>query len=108
MLVFKNIFSYGLTYKGLDWLGESGGSKAVFFGCGAVQVVVCMLTVPMCKFRITMLHSNTFTSQLIPAADVFGKRSRSFWSRRNVFLKASESVANVFNSALSFASRRKK
>ncbi|KAK7727758.1 hypothetical protein SLS57_002801 [Botryosphaeria dothidea] len=59
LLVFKNIFSYGLTYKGYDWIVE-GGVREVFMAVGSVQVGVCMLTVLMY---------------------VFGKWNRSFFAR---------------------------
>lgn len=48
-LVFKNLFSFGLTFKGFDWI-VAGHIKPVFIALGSVQVGICMLTVPMCKF----------------------------------------------------------
>ncbi|EOD47567.1 putative mfs transporter protein [Neofusicoccum parvum UCRNP2] len=59
LLVFKNIFSFGLTWKGYDWIVD-GGVKEVFVAVGSVQVGVCMLTVLMY---------------------VFGKWNRSFFAR---------------------------
>tara|TARA_R110002003_G_scaffold97_12_gene7862 strand:- start:49116 stop:50543 length:1428 start_codon:yes stop_codon:yes gene_type:complete len=54
LLVFKNVFSFALTFKGFDWIVEAGrkgnGVKGVFVAVGSVQVAVCALTVPMCKF----------------------------------------------------------
>jgi MFS family permease len=50
LLVFKNVFSFGLTFKGFDWLVESGDTKHMFVALGSVQVAVCALTIPMCKF----------------------------------------------------------
>ena len=49
LLVFKNIFSFGLTFSGYDWLVEAG-IKPTFMWVSSVEVVVCLLTVPMCKF----------------------------------------------------------
>ena len=49
LLVFKNIFSFGLTFSGYDWLVK-GGIKPVFVAISSVQVVVCCLTVFMCEF----------------------------------------------------------
>ena len=63
-LVFKNIFSFGLTWSGYDWL-VSAGIKPTFNRVGIVQVVICLTTVPMY---------------------VYGKRWRS-WSARNDVLK---------------------
>jgi MFS family permease len=49
MLVFKNLFSFGLTFSGYDWLIDSG-IKPVFFGMGGAQIGVCCLTIFMCKY----------------------------------------------------------
>jgi hypothetical protein len=48
MLVFKNMFSFGLTWSGYDWLIHTD-FKTVFFAVGGVQLGVCLLTIPMCK-----------------------------------------------------------
>ncbi|KAI0109594.1 major facilitator superfamily transporter [Nemania sp. FL0031] len=55
LIIFKNMFSFGLTFRAYDWLVHSG-IKKVFFTLGAVQIVVCLLSVPMCKLipRIIM------------------------------------------------------
>lgn len=47
LLVFKNIFSFGLTYSGLHWLRK--GIWGVFWVISTVQVIICLATVPMCK-----------------------------------------------------------
>ncbi|KAF2454854.1 major facilitator superfamily domain-containing protein [Lineolata rhizophorae] len=62
LLVFKNIFSFGLTWSGYNWITEAG-TKTVFYWISSVQVVVCMLTVLMY---------------------VFGKRNRSFFARHDI------------------------
>ncbi|KAK3715299.1 hypothetical protein LTR37_007266 [Vermiconidia calcicola] len=46
LLVFKNIFSFGLTFSGYDWLVQ-GGIKPVFIAISSVQVVICCLTILM-------------------------------------------------------------
>ncbi|OAL53472.1 MFS transporter-like protein [Pyrenochaeta sp. DS3sAY3a] len=48
LLVFKNLFSFGLTFKGFDWLMQSTSIKSVFIAVGSVQVGICALTIPMC------------------------------------------------------------
>ncbi|KAI0815647.1 major facilitator superfamily transporter [Xylaria sp. FL0064] len=48
LIIFKNFFSFGLTFKAYEWLVHSG-IREVFFALGAVQIVVCFLTVPMSK-----------------------------------------------------------
>jgi hypothetical protein len=49
LLVFKNIFSFGLTFSGYGWLVK-GGIKEVFMAIASVQVVVCVSTVALCEF----------------------------------------------------------
>ncbi|CAK7205186.1 hypothetical protein SEUCBS139899_007951 [Sporothrix eucalyptigena] len=67
LLIFKNFFSYGLTYKAYDWLVANGTkARPVFNALGSVQLVVCLLAIPMY---------------------VFGKRNRSFFYRHDI-LKA--------------------
>lgn len=51
MIIFKNMFSFGLTYKAYEWLVINGTrATPVFNALGAVQVIVCALSIPMCKF----------------------------------------------------------
>jgi magnesium-transporting ATPase (P-type) len=62
MMIFKNIFSFGLTWSGYHWL-VIGGIKRVFIICSTVQVGICLLTVPLY---------------------FFGKRNRSFFARYDI------------------------
>ncbi|KAI0404493.1 major facilitator superfamily transporter [Xylaria palmicola] len=62
LIIFKNIFSFALTFKAYDWLVHSG-IREVFFTLGGVQIVVCFLSIPMY---------------------VFGKRNRSFFHRHDL------------------------
>ncbi|GAP90502.1 putative major facilitator superfamily transporter [Rosellinia necatrix] len=62
LIIFKNLFSFGLTFKAYDWLVR-GGIMRVFFALGAVQIVVCFLSVPMY---------------------IFGKRNRDFFHRHDL------------------------
>jgi hypothetical protein len=55
MLVFKNIFSFGLTFSGYDWL-VSGGIKPVFMAIASVQVAICCSTVLLCE----SIHSHHY------------------------------------------------
>lgn len=60
LLVFKNVFSFGLTFKGFDWLVDAGSTKHMFIALGSVQVAVCALTIPMCEYnhrRLTTLQA---------------------------------------------------
>lgn len=54
LLVFKNIFSFGLTFSGYDWLVHAG-IKPVFLAISSVQVVICCSTVLMCKSSFSYL-----------------------------------------------------
>lgn len=60
MMIFKNMFSFGLTFHGYEYIQQSGPRK-IFTAIGAVQVVICLLAIPMY---------------------VFGKRHRAWWGRR--------------------------
>ncbi|KAI0012904.1 major facilitator superfamily transporter [Xylariaceae sp. FL0662B] len=61
-IIFKNLFSFAMTFKAYDWLME-GGVQRVFNAIASVQVVVCLLSIPMY---------------------IFGKRNRSFFHRHNL------------------------
>ena len=64
LLVFKNMFSFILTYFAYDWIINEGGSvRRTFIIIGSIQVGICLLSVPMY---------------------VFGKRNRSFFYRHDL------------------------
>lgn len=52
MIIFKNIFSFILTFFAYDWLIK-GGIKHTMIAISIVQVVVCVISVPMCKSFFT-------------------------------------------------------
>jgi MFS family permease len=79
LLVFKNIFSFGLTFSGLAWLRQ--GIWRVFWPVGIVQVVICMSTILMCKWSLVVV---TFNLVLTILADIFGKWNRSFFARHDL------------------------
>lgn len=54
MMIFKNMFSFGLTFHGYDYLAQSG-PKTIFVAIGSVQIVLCLLSIPMCEY--CFLHS---------------------------------------------------
>ena len=88
LLVFKNIFSFGLTFSGYDWLVK-GGIRTPFIAVASVQVGICCLTILMCKFPSSTLseavHSLWYVECANDFADVFGKRNRSFFARHDIF-----------------------
>ncbi|KAK8203093.1 putative MFS transporter [Phyllosticta capitalensis] len=61
-MVFKNIFSFALTWSAYDWLVDAG-VKPVFMAVASVQVGICATTILMY---------------------VFGKRNRAFFARHDV------------------------
>jgi MFS family permease len=62
LLIFKNIFSFGMTYGAYNWLFKIGIRK-LFIILGSIQVGICLLAVPMY---------------------VFGKRNRGFMHRHDL------------------------
>ena len=48
LLLFKNMFSFALTWGAYNWLVD-GGIKKTFYAIASVQVGVCLLSIPMCK-----------------------------------------------------------
>jgi MFS family permease len=88
LLVFKNIFSFGLTFKGFDWI-VSSQIKPVFITLASIQVGICALTVPMCKFS---RWPGTGIANI--CADILGKRNRSFFYRHNIFFKVTDWIAD--------------
>ncbi|KAK2809545.1 hypothetical protein FQN49_008610 [Arthroderma sp. PD_2] len=62
LLVFKNMFSFLLTYFAYNWV-VLGGPKKVFLIIGGVEVAVCLLSIPMY---------------------IYGKRNRSFFHRHDI------------------------
>lgn len=62
LLIFKNMFSFVLTYYAYNWLVAAGVVKT-FNIIASIQVGVCLLSIPMY---------------------VFGKRNRSFFHRHDI------------------------
>ncbi|KAL4996826.1 major facilitator superfamily domain-containing protein [Aspergillus recurvatus] len=62
MLIFKNIFSFVLTFYTYDWLVEAYVKKP-FMAISSIQVAICALSIPMY---------------------IFGKRNRLFFSRYDI------------------------
>ena len=48
LLIFKNFFSFVITFYAFDWVTQSDIRNA-FIAIGTVQVAVCLLSIPMCK-----------------------------------------------------------
>ncbi|KAL2159444.1 hypothetical protein VTH06DRAFT_2449 [Thermothelomyces fergusii] len=64
MIIFKNIFSFALTFKAFDWLVASNTKAEPLFNIiASIQLVVCVLSIPLY---------------------IFGKRIRSFFHRHDL------------------------
>ena len=49
MIIFKNFFSYGLTYQAYNWLLQNGThGRPVFNALATVQLIICLSSIPMC------------------------------------------------------------
>ncbi|KAK6865784.1 MFS transporter-like protein [Apiospora arundinis] len=62
LIIFKNFFSFGLTFKAYDWLVQ-GGTEPVFYALASVQVVICLTSIPMY---------------------IYGKRNRAYFYRHDI------------------------
>ena len=81
LLIFKNLFSFGLTFKAYDWL-IAGGIERMFNIMGSVQLVICLLSIPMCKFPSTHYYFPMCDNS--QCTDVLGKKNRAFFSRHDI------------------------
>lgn len=80
LLVFKNMFSFVLTFFAYNWFAH-GGVKHTMIIIGSIQVGICLLSIPMCTFT---LPRPIGYRQLTPFSDVFGKWNRSFFARHDI------------------------
>jgi hypothetical protein len=84
MIIFKNFFSFGLTFKAYDWLIQNQTKATpVFNALGSVQLVICLSSIPMCK----LLPRICFLTWHIPDEwhiDIYGKRLRSYFYRHDL------------------------
>jgi MFS family permease len=67
LLIFKNFFSYVLTYYAVDWVQVNGPWK-LFQTIGIIQIGICLLSVPMY---------------------IYGKKIRSFTHRHEIMKRIS-------------------
>ena len=59
MLVFKNIFSFGLTWSAYQWLLQNGIMNT-FLIVASIQVVICLLSIPMCTSTLRTVLAQVF------------------------------------------------
>jgi hypothetical protein len=51
------MFSFVLTFYAYDWFAH-GGVKHTMIVVGSIEVGVCMLSIPMCKWFLRFTHSS--------------------------------------------------
>ena len=83
MIIFKNILSFALTFKAYDWF-VSGGVKETMLPIAIVQVVICLLSVPMCKQFLVGIRQRVRKPGVDVILDIFGKRVRAFYHKHDV------------------------
>ena len=89
LLIFKNLFSFALTWGGYDWMLHTGIVPS-FNIIASVQVGVCALTIPMCESPLCSFARASSPSiircfsVLMHTADVLGKKNRSFMARHDL------------------------
>ena len=85
LLIFKNVFSFGLTFGAYDWIVSAGILK-VFYIIASVQVGICLLSIPMCRFlsRIKTLVDGSDNNMADILLDIFGKRNRAYFAHHNL------------------------
>jgi hypothetical protein len=57
MIIFKNLLSFGLTFKAYDWFVKAE-VEGTMIPIASVQVGICMLTVPMCEWTDYLISDN--------------------------------------------------
>ncbi|EWG37104.1 hypothetical protein FVEG_00864 [Fusarium verticillioides 7600] len=62
MIIFKNFFSFILTFFAYDWINQ-GGIERTMLAISSIQVVVCLISIPMY---------------------IYGKRVRAFYYRHDL------------------------
>jgi hypothetical protein len=67
MIIFKNFFSFALTFKAYEWLVENQTRATPLFNAlGSVQLVICLLSIPLCKLLAPVSRSLPVSRNLTP------------------------------------------
>jgi hypothetical protein len=65
MIIFKNFFSFGLTFKAYDWLvANQTNATPVFNALGSVQLVICLSSIPLCTWSPLSLSPESPSTRL--------------------------------------------
>ncbi|KAG7145669.1 Protein HOL1 like protein [Verticillium longisporum] len=62
MIIFKNFFSFALTWTAYDWIIQ-GGVRTTMLSIASVQVVICAMSIPMY---------------------IYGKRVRAYYHKHDI------------------------
>ena len=81
MIIFKNFFSFALTFKAYDWI-IANGIRPTMIGISTIQVGVCLLSIPMCKWLAECVCWDTLAKTA--STDIYGKRVRAFYHRHDL------------------------
>lgn len=57
MIIFKNFFSFVLTFYAFDWITRGLGIRTTITVIASIQVAVCLTSIPMCKWSMTHFPS---------------------------------------------------
>lgn len=57
MIIFKNFFSFALTFYAYDWIID-GGVRPTLVAIASIQVVVCLSSIPMCTSHSDNVNIN--------------------------------------------------
>lgn len=76
MLIFKNVFSFVLTFYAYDWIIK--GIKPAFIAIASIQMGICALSIPMCRDSFSFpspffFQSTTLGMSLWYAANFAGR-----------------------------------
>lgn len=59
MIIFKNFFSFVLTFYAFDWITRGLGIRTTITVIASIQVAVCLTSIPMCKWSMSLSCSHS-------------------------------------------------
>ena len=81
LMVFKNVFSFILTYFAYDWI-NAHGIREIGIVIASIQIAICATSIPMCK--LAGYQPLLPLTQLTSLTDILGKRNRSLFARHDI------------------------
>lgn len=83
MIIFKNFFSFVLTFFAFDWVTTGMGIKWTIVIIASIQVVIFLTSIPMCKCASLLWPCATPQSANRGRLDIYGKRIRAWSFKHN-------------------------